>query len=32
MSLKAGCLPYADGKQPSMPSINLGKNGRQAEG
>ena len=23
--LKAGCLPYAVGKQPSIPLINLGK-------
>ena len=25
--LKAGCLPYAVGKQPSIPLINLGRNG-----
>ena len=31
MSLKAGCLPYDVGKQPSIPLINLGKNGRYAE-
>ena len=27
--LKIGCLPYAVGKQPSIPSINLGKNGQK---
>ena len=27
MSLKVGCLLYAVGKQPSIPLINLGKNG-----
>ena len=26
--LKAGYLPYADGKQPSIPLINLGRNER----
>ena len=25
MSLKVGCLPYAVGKQPSKPLINLGR-------
>ena len=25
VSLKVGCLPYAVGKQPSIPSINLGR-------
>ena len=26
VSLKVGCLPNAVGKQPSIPSFNLGKN------
>ena len=25
LALKAGCLPYAVGKQPSIPLINLGR-------
>ena len=25
VSLKTGCLPYADGKQQSIPLINLGR-------
>ena len=29
--LKVGCLPYAVGKQPSIPLIILGKNGRRAD-
>ena len=31
MSLKVGCLPYAVVKQPSIPLINLGKNGHFAD-
>ena len=27
VSLRVGCLPYAVGKQPSIPLINLGRNG-----
>ena len=28
---EVGFLPYAVGKQPSIPLINLGKNGRKAD-
>ena len=31
VSLKVGCLPYAVGKQPSIPCLILEKNGRNAD-